>query len=76
MLRKELIFVNAKVFISSSHRTACEVVKGYKVLRHVGRECILWVSENWSKHSSISYERVFVLRIEDRESFIEVIIVV
>ena len=27
VLRKELIFVNAKAFISSSHRTAREVVK-------------------------------------------------
>ena len=43
-----------------------------KVLRNVARECTLWVSENWSKQSLISYERVFVLRIEDWERFIAV----
>ena len=69
MLRKELIFVNIKAFISSSPRTAREVV-------NIAHECTLWVSENWSKHSFISYERVFVLRIEDWERFIGVRIVV
>ena len=51
-----------------------------KVLRHIAREFTLWVSENWSKHSLISYERDFVLRIgvriEDWERFTGVIIVV
>ena len=73
MLRKELIFVNAKAFISRSYRTAPEVVKEI----HVARECTFWVSENRSKHSLMSYESgVFVLRIEVWERFIGVIIVV
>ena len=48
----------------------------YKVLRNVARECTLRVSENSSKHSLISYERVFALRNEDWERFIGVIMVV
>ena len=80
VLRKELIFVITKAFISSSHRTARELSRRDKVLRHKAREFTLWVSENWSKHSLISYERAFVLRIgvriEDWERFTGVIIVV
>ena len=73
VLRKDLIFVIAKAFVSSSYRTA----RRYKVLRNVARKCTLWLSENWSKHSLISYESgVFVLRIEVWERFIGVIIVI